>query len=430
MSLQRFAPAAIAAACLAVCASANASDALRISGFGTIGAVHTSNSEAQFVTPGQPGEGATNSGFKFNPDTKLGIQANYQINPMFSGTAQILTKENGQGNWNPSLEWAFVKAQITPEWSARAGRIGTPFFLISDFRDVGYANLWVRPPLEVYGQVPVSNFNGMDVTYQKDIGTTTVSATVFAGPSRAYVANSKVKLDNNYGLNTSAQFDNGLTLRFGYAQSKLSIESAKLDPLISGLDQLAAAGSAGGPLAGLFGFTGQSATAITDFSDQLNVNKKRASFIGVGASWDHGNWLVSGEYTKRKTNSYVADTTGWYASVGYRVGKFTPFIYASKLKTDRSPSNPITPLLAASYSGAAQLSAGADTVLAGNDTAQKAIAIGTRWDVFSNVALKAQIESIRPESRQGLFLPVNSTVIPDLSHKTINVLSLSADFVF
>ena len=41
---------------------------------------------------------------------------------------------------------------------------------MSDFRDVGYANTTVRPNLDVYGQVPVSYFDGADAAYQMDVG--------------------------------------------------------------------------------------------------------------------------------------------------------------------------------------------------------------------------------------------------------------------
>ncbi len=439
MSLQRFAPAAIAVACLAVCVSANAqSDSFRFSGFGTIGASHTDTSEAQFVTPGQPGDGATSRGVKFSPDTKIGVQANYQATSMFSGTAQLLSKENGKGVWDPSLEWAFVKAQINPEWSVRAGRIGTPFFLISDYRDVNYANLWVRPPLEVYGQVTVSNFNGLDLTYKKDIGSTTVTSTIFGGPSRAYFNTAKIKLNNQLGFNTSAEFDNGLTLRLGYAQSKLTVESNTIASLQSAYRGLATpspllGGASAAQTAGL------SNAALNGFANAIDVQDAAASFLGIGASWDHGNWLLSGEFTKRKTDSYLSDSTGWYASVGYRVGKVTPYLYASQLKVDSAnPTNPIPSNVVASAGPASAsltaklraASSGADYLLSSNDYGQKTVAIGARWDAFRSVAFKAQLEAIRPDGRQGLLYVKTSMPLPDLSNKTVNVLSLTADFVF
>ncbi|WP_374592476.1 porin [Aquabacterium sp.] len=421
MTLQRFAPAALAVACLAVCAGAQAQDSgFRFSGFGTVGLAHTNSHDVEFLTPGQPGDGATSTGFDFSPDTKLGVQTDYKINQMLSATAQVLSKENGKGNWNPSPEWLFVKAQLTPAVSARVGRMGTPFFMISDFRDVNYANLWVRPPLEVYGQVPITNFNGADLTYKTDIGDTTLTGTVFGGPSRSYYETSKVKLNDQFGFNATAELGGDLTFRLGYARSKLTFASS-LTPQVSA----AYAGLA--PYASLVGL---SASDLTYFANQLAADDARSSFLGFGATWDVRNWTFSGEFTKRRTDSYIPNTTGWYASAGYRFGKFTPFVYASEVKVDHQPSNPIptnrtyggltTSFLTASAYGTA--------VLNKANVAQKALAAGVRWDAFKNVAVKGQFEMIKPDSNTGLMYAATPTA--NVRDKTINVLSLSVDFVF
>lgn len=425
MRLQRFAPAAVTLACLAVCAGAQAQDSgFRFSGFGTVGAVHTNNSDVEFVTPGQPGDGATDAGFKFSPDTKIGAQADYKLNSVLSATAQVLTKENGKGNWNPSLEWAFLKAQFTPSLSARVGRMGSPFFIISDFRDVNYANLWVRPPLEVYGQVPISNFNGADLTYKTDIGSTTLTGTIFAGPSRSYYEQSKVKLNNQMGFNTTAEIGGNLTLRLGYSRSRLTLESDRLPAVSAAYRALAPAAVS----------AGLSSSDLTYFADQIATQDARASFIGLGATWDYNNWIVSGEFTKRRTDSYVPDTTGWYTSVGYRVGKFTPFAYVSRLKTDDQPRNPIpanaTSVLGATVTGQMRTaSAYGSAILENANIAQKSVAVGVRWDAFKSAALKAQLESIKPDSATGLLYAA-PTSTANVRDKTINVFSLSVDFVF
>lgn len=421
MTLQRFAPAAIALACLATCASAQAEDSgLRLSGFGTIGAVRTSTDDVDFVTPGQPGDGATKAGFSFSPDTKLGVQADYRVNSMFSATLQVLTKENGKGNWNPSPEWAFVKAQITPSISARVGRMGAPFFMISDFRDVNYANLWVRPPLEVYGQVPINNFDGADLSYKTDIGSTTLTSTVFAGPSIAYYEQSKIKLSNQVGFNTTAEIGGNLTLRLGYVRNKLSIDNDRLPAVSAAYRALAPAAIAGG----------LSSSDLLYFADQVATQKARSSFLGLGATWDQGNWILSGEFTKRRSDSYVPDTTGWYASVGYRVGKFTPFVYLSRTQIDSQPANPIPADVSAGGYTAAMRTASAygTAILDSGNIAQKSAALGVRWDAFKNTAIKAQVESIKPDSPTGLMFDSTSTA--NVRGKRINVLSLSVDFVF
>lgn len=419
--------AAVAAACLLAAGAAQAQDAFRFSGFGTIGASITDTDDAQFVTPGQPGNGATKD-VSFAPDTKLGLQGSYRFNSMFSATVQAVTKYTGEGDWDPTLEWAFVKAQPAAGLTIRAGRIGAPIFAISDFREVNYANIWVRPPLEVYSQVTFSSVDGADISYQHTFGPAIVTGTVFGGRMKNDYNNAVVELENTIGLNLTAEFDNGLTLRAGYAQGDLSIGGGRLPTLIGGLRTTATL------LAALPGY----ATSARALAAQLEA-KEQASFAGIGATWDLGQWVFNAEYTMRRADHWVSDSTGWYASAGYRLGKVTPYVYLSQLKVDELKlSNPVstTAVTAAGAAGAAArasvaaLRAGVAGVIAAQDYGQKTVAIGARWDAFKSVAFKAQLERIKPDgSANGQFY-VSPTSTTTINGDSVNVFTLSADFVF
>ncbi len=156
----------------ACAASAQAATAIgehfTLSGFGTLGAVLTNTVDAQFVTPGQT-RGATNSPAT-HIDSKLGVQLGAKAGDTFSATAQVLVRDTYQGNWKPGLEWLFGKVQFNPTVAPRVGRIGTPLFAVSDFRNVGYANTFLRPPVNVCGQVAFSNFDGADLLLQHTVG--------------------------------------------------------------------------------------------------------------------------------------------------------------------------------------------------------------------------------------------------------------------
>lgn len=412
-------------ALILACAQAHADEsAFRFSGFGTLGGVITDTSEAEFVTPGQP-SGAKKH-LDLGVDSRIGVQGSYQLNPMFSGTVQVISKYNGKGNYNPNVEWAFVKAQVTPSVGIRAGRIGAPFFMISDYRDVNYANLWVRPPLETYGQVPVSNLTGGDLIVQHALGSTNVSAQLWGGLSRATLErNTKVTIRNTVGLNLSAELDNGLTLRAGHAVGKLSIGSPTLTSLQTNGGAVARSIN-GGPAAALYG------AAINETMDEFDLSGRRATFSGIGASWDVGNWQLNGEFTRRYIDGYLGTSKGWYASAGYRLGKVTPFAYASELKVSGVASNGFAPAAAAlgGLSPALRaVSAGVGTVLSDANTGgQRTLAVGARWDAWKSASLKAQLEHIKPKSGGvGLLLADPGT---SLDGDSVNVLSVSVDFVF
>ncbi len=55
----------------------------------------------------------------------------------------------------------------------------------SDSRQVGYADPWVRPPVEVYHLVPNTNNDGVDASYRMSAGSAINTMQVTAGRSIA-----------------------------------------------------------------------------------------------------------------------------------------------------------------------------------------------------------------------------------------------------
>lgn len=423
----------LAAAALLVCMSAQADytspdGKFRLSGFGTLGYSRASTDDVYFNYKGQGG-GSQKSG-SFDPDSKIAVQGTYKITNKVSATAQVMTKYDADGQYVPGFEWAFVKWQALPSLAFRAGRMGAPFFMISDFRDVGYANTMVRPPLDVYAQVPVSNFEGADATHQLSIGAMTLTSSLLYGEANADYANAlysngtplqpaRIKLKDLAGLNFMAEFDNGLTLRLGHVQGKLTIDSSTPGALTS---QLTTAGVLpSSPLAA-------QAKALIATVTQEDTN---ASFTGVGLSYDQNNIVASAEYTKRRiSGGYVSDTTGWYTTLGYRFGVWLPYVGYGKVKVD--DPNATMPTVNAALSAAA---AAVQATLNTQKVSQKTVSAGVRWDVRSGLAIKAQYDHIsKPVDSYGMFLVPDPTS-PSASSflntkKNINVMTVAVDFVF
>ena len=425
----------LAAAALLVCFGAQADytspdGKFRMSGFGTLGYSQSSTDDVLFNYKGQGG-GSKKSG-SFHPDSKVAVQGTYKFTDQVSGTAQIMTKYDAEGEYIPTFEWAFLKWQALPSLSVRGGKMGAPFFMISDFRDVGYANTTVRPPLDVYAQVPVSNFEGVDATYQLSLGAMTLSSSLWLGEARADYSNSlssppaTIKIKNLTGLNLLAEFDNGISLRFGHAQGKLSIGSPSSDQIKAGLAPVIA-GAIEGPFPGSQAQARALAAAITQDDDD-------ASFSGIGVSYDQNDWVLSAEYTKRRIDGgYVAETTGWYTTVGHRFGSWLPYIGYGKVKVDDPnavmPGGPLPSTNSAV--------AGVQATLNTQKVAQKTATVGVRWDAKPGLAVKAQFDRIsKPANSYGMFLAADP--VADIeggsqflnAKKNINVVTLSVDFVF
>jgi hypothetical protein len=396
--------AAIAGTCAIACSAAHAGalswdPSWSFSGFGTLAYTKTNTDLAQFAEPAQ--EGGADKGGSIGPDTKLGGQVNAKANSIFSATVQAVSERNGQGNFKPAIEWAFLKAQVLPDLAIRAGRIGAPFYAVSDYLNVNYSNLWVRPPLDVYGQVPFRHFDGADAIYQTSLGGTTVTAQGFGGTATAYSDGTRVHVRDLVGVNFTAEFDSGVTLRLGRAQGKLTADSKTLDSLVSILD----------------------ATPFAAVGDEINVVHKNASFTGFGIGYDHDSFVGSAEYTKRKNSDYISSTTGWSATGGYRLGKFTPYLVLSRVKVDSSNVNNTIP---ASVPQLAPLSAAVDQLIQSQNISQKTQSLGLRWDAWKNVAIKGEFDRIKPDGGPGLFVSVK----PGFGTAPVNVYTLSVDFVF
>jgi hypothetical protein len=380
-------------------AAAPSESIFSISGFGTLGLVRTNRDGAQYVIPSQM-HGADTS-WSADVDSKVGIQLGAKFNAMFSATLQVLSKQNGEGSFRPEMEWAFAKLQATPGLSFRVGRMGAPFFAVSDFRDVGYANTWLRPPIDVYGQVPVSRFDGIDLNWQTSVAGRPLSLQVLAGQSTSHVRGTKVDADDLAGINATLELVDGLNLRLGHVRGKLTAHAPAVNQLAGVLRP----------------------TPFASVGAQLDPNRKDASFSGLGISYDQGNWIGLLEYTLRRTDTFIPDTTGWYATVGYRMGAFTPYITLSRQKTDSSNVNNTIP--AALVVGGLPLRALVDATTVGQSTPQKTVALGIRWDAMRNVAVKAQWDSIRPTGAGQFY-----GAVPGFGNKRVNVLSAAVDFVF
>src|SRR5438105_13944045 len=127
-------------ACLGVgCAAAET--AVSFSGYGTVGAVHSDNDQGDYLVDAfKPnGPGASHS-WSADVDSRFGAQVSAQFTPQISAVLQVLSQQRFDNSYRPTVEWANLKYDVTPDLSVRAGRVVLPVFMVTDSRRVGYAN--------------------------------------------------------------------------------------------------------------------------------------------------------------------------------------------------------------------------------------------------------------------------------------------------
>jgi hypothetical protein len=358
---------------------AQANPEFSVSGFGTVGAARTSDANVEYVQSAQP----TGAGTKWSmePDSRIGAQVDAKFDPVFSATMQVLSKYNGEGSYRPGVEWLFAKARLGEGFSVRVGRIGAPYFAVSDFREVGFASVWLRAPADVYGLVPLRSFDGVDVQYSGKVGEVPVTVQVLAGNSKIVNVRDPAHFRNQVGLNVTAEIAEGVSIRAGTIQGKFTATNALVAQLVGTLRT----------------------TPWGSVGDQIDCNASRAGFSGLGLSLDRGNWVGAAEYTHRNSKCILGNSTGWLLMAGYRINAFTPYVSLSGVKSGASAVDNTVPVgIAPEVDFIHSI---VNLAVESLNPKQKTVSFGVRWDAARNVAIKAQFDRIDPMGGAGINPP-------------------------
>lgn len=348
-----------------------------VNGFGTLGAVYSSEDNATYSGPGFGPRGAgINDRISTDVDSRLGLQVLAKFADKLTATVQVIAEQDVEGKYAPHVEWANIKYEITPDFNVRFGRTAMPSYLFSDSRKVGYAIPWVRAPHEYYDLIPITNSDGVDVNYKFHTGSVGHTLQAIYGENIAEITPGfEGKAKHVWGL-----FD---TLDIGDFAVKLTYQEQKL----------------------YFG------------SYQLpNLWQTKAAdveFVAIGTHYDPGQFFVAAEWANLKIKDMLfgRDTSAWYVSGGYRFGNLTPYATVAEQKPKDAP-------------------------FFGYSTEQRSYALGARWDFMSKFALKAEYQYVDlPKNSQGLLdVPTDPiTFLPSPDYKpgeSFNLISVQINFVF
>lgn len=380
----------------------------KFSGFGTLGAVHASVRDADFSSTVLRANGAGRSE-RWSPDvdSRLGAQLDVSLG-RWSGVLQLVSEQNMEGNYRPRVEWANIKYQATPDLALRVGRIALPVFLGADSRKVGYTMPWVRPPVEVYGGLPISSSDGVDATWRWGAGDTRHATQAF------------------YGRTDTHLYDDRRLEAHGIAGLSHSIEHGPLSARLSALTGHLTTGVGTEVFTVLRQF-GPQGVAL---ADRYAIEHKRVSMVSAGFSYDPGHWFVTAELGHARTRSLLGETTTMYTGAGYRFDSLTPYVGFARVRAHgatRDPGLPLAALPAALRPTAAALNAAVNLYLA-TIPVQSTLSAGLRWDLPLDAALKVQYDRLRPgEGSRGTLINTPSSF---RFGQTVHVASVALDFVF
>jgi hypothetical protein len=389
---------------------------LRFSGFGSLGLAHVDAPEG-WVYRREVSQALEARQSRVDLDSRLGLQVNYAPSTSFELVAQAnLRRRAPAAEDTDPIEWAFAAYRPHADWSLRLGRINLDAFLISDYRSVGFAYPYARPPVELYGAMPTS-LDGADASRVWNDSSGQWRAKVFLGNAQVnFEQVNKLKLPGLLGGMVSREAG-GLFTRVSLMWTPVDYVTPALQPLLAGLGNLAAL-----PVPAV-------ANQAADLRKRLELKDGKQLYLSFGTRYEMGDWVLSGELTR--VTGPIAYSAG-YVSVGWRVGPATIFGVASR---QTSPSEPLAapawqaqlaPLVGPAVAAQAQfLGSASARAINGLSPRQSTFALGTRWDLGSQMALKVQWDHIRVAADGGTLWGRST---PQAARANVGTVVL--DFVF
>ncbi len=348
---------------------------MNVSGFGTIG--YSQNDEKGSVVNGTTSKGS------WGQTTLLGLQAEVKLSEKLSATAQVKLSEDAtiDEKMQMTLQMAFLGFQATESLKVRLGRLRAPFYLDSEYLDVGYVKTMATSPLAVYGQAPFPNYNGLDMifTHYTD-SDLEFQVQPYIGKEQVEVDFSQVggggKLDANYlaGINASIAGDEW-KVRAGYTVGEMNNPAYQVNAATEG----------------------------------LYLNDDMGSFLTLGANYDNGALLATVEFAKRNVEDAkaIANLTGAYLILGYQFNGFTPYmVYQAQETDDKNQA-------------------------IGVNSDFKALSLGAKYE-FSGVAVKAEVTNFEfgENGRSGYGYTNTLTGNATTTLKSAKVLNLTLETMF
>ena len=351
-----------------------------------------------------------NDDLTFNADSVVGVQFDAMVDNELSATVQLMAKDGDHaGSRSVHAHWAYLNYTPHPNHRFRVGRLAISDFYYSEFVNVSYAYPWIRTPVEVYGNVPITSYDGVEYTNFTTAGSVDFELSLRVGGFDEDVmlggAMTNIKSESYWGVSAKLFWDE-LSVRVAYAQPKISMDSP--------------------PMEGLFDYlTGLGGASVID---GIRNDEVKIDFYDIAIHYDSMGLLLfaEGAITERDA-SPLPEQQSFYIGGGYHFGKWLPTLtYVSREEDAR------TDLLGAVDPGLDPATAG---LIMGTATGfvesltqeQETIIASLRWDFHKAAALKFEVQHIKPKGDNNGLLEV---VDAKYDNEAVNLYGISISSTF
>ncbi|MDD1622321.1 MAG: hypothetical protein LUQ11_12660 [Methylococcaceae bacterium] len=380
---------------------------VRIRGFGTLGANYHHDDGVRFRRDISQAGGAESGRISLVQDSMLGLQLNVSPHRQWEISAQAVSRLTSEDNFDPQLTWGYIKYKPLEEAALRFGRLGVESYLQGDSAEIGYANLRIRQPIIFYPRT----HDGMDAEWSQPLAGGTLRFKGSAGWTQGESVNSGVIYDTGGSelLGAVAEYaHSGWTARLAYYHLLLHDElndlkpGARLAQLVAGLPNGAA------------------------IHETLTLKNRSIDFPSFALAYDAGPLQAQASYSIYSSPHWSMRHL-FYATLGYRVGDFTPYLSYATQRTDRKFIATGIPN-GAGLDSLNQAATNAQTAFMVN---QSDFGLGLRYDFADNMALKFQADHIRYQDPESIVdASLLSQSAENRSTRSLTVFSVALDFVF
>ncbi len=265
-----------------------------------------------------------------NSHSVVGVQLIAKTTDKYSFTIQLIS--HGLEYHDTKTEWAYISYLPTRFDLIQAGRFRFPYYLLSQYLEVGFAYPWVHPPVEVYN-LNNTTLDGFQWTHFENLASWDNQFSAYLGRSLAeehQFNGVDFALDRAWGVSWLAN-KGEWTVRLGYNAASVNVSKqfpgGNVYDFAQAINQINDASK-------LLNSMNPAFNLRTDFEAQ--TTGLFGAYESFALQYDDFSWLMMAELAHLQVDKSTqpAGDSG-YILLGRRFGSWMPHITFSKFYTDK-----------------------------------------------------------------------------------------------
>ena len=250
--------------------------------------------------------------------TKLGLTVSSQVTDNLN-VAMLLMSAADHEEFATHVDWAFASFSLNDNFTLRTGKLKFPVGLVNEYVDVGATYPWINAPILLYSeeaagpQATREAYTGASLLWEGSAGDNwMLGSDLFFGQ----VDLNGMTVKGVTGVTARAVWDDTIEFQASTYQGEMHTKTAPM----------------------------------------MDEETHSATLVGIKADWNNVIAYAEAARVKMDVTDMMGNNPGnsntWYATLGYRIGKFLPHITRQDWERDNGNNQQISTLgLSYSFSG-------------------------------------------------------------------------------